>query len=151
VHEERRPSLPEIDKSGAFTISTLSYYDQPSSPVHLLATALSAYLPGSVILHSLLPPLRSMLRHLPSLVSVTLTSSFRSQNPSVHTTSRELEDVGHASYENRWCSTFQVARLNLGYHPATGTGGYHRLKYLVLVGCRRPFNIVIIHPFMFSF
>jgi len=99
VHEEHMPSLPEIDNSDTFTLSTFSYYGQPPSPIHLSPSTLPPHSP-SVMLQSLPPPPRRMPRHVSSSASVTSMSSFRSENPTVYTPSIPgvPEDVGPTSY-----------------------------------------------------
>ena len=100
VHEGHRLSLPEVDNSDTFTLSTFSYYGQPSSPVHLSPSTLPPHSPG-VIPQSLPPPPRRMPRHMPSSGSVTSMSSFRSENPTAYTPTIPgvPEDVGPTPYE----------------------------------------------------
>ncbi|KAF8960683.1 pheromone A receptor-domain-containing protein [Flammula alnicola] len=93
--DTRRPSLPELDTSDTFTISTFSYYGQPSSPSGTTppSPAPSTFPPHTptYVPQSLPPPPRRGPRHAGSNGSVSAASIV----PGVP------EDVGPASYEER--------------------------------------------------
>lgn len=81
IVSEGRSSVVELDEGDAFTISTFSYYGQPSSP-NSPASPTSTMVPHSpgLPLQSLPPPPRRFPRHSPSSSSVLTTVSMPSSN-----------------------------------------------------------------------